>query len=132
MFLCLCTDSPKFSPRQMSTPMSMRGPQGQMQPGKLNQSYQPGPMNQSFPGSPNQSMMPQSPFHQSMLSPGFNQSSFVGNMTQQQRDPNFPMPIEYSAKHNGLYIYIGRILAPIWGLKCVSMSKSPDHKEFVS
>lgn len=89
-------------------------------------------MNQSFPGSPNQSMMPQSPFHQSMLSPGFNQSSFVGNMTQQQRDPNFPMPIEYSAKHNGLYIYIGRILAPIWGLKCVSMSQSPDHKEFVS
>ncbi|KAF9410958.1 hypothetical protein HW555_010090, partial [Spodoptera exigua] len=123
--------SPKFSPRQMSTPMSIRGPQGQLQPGKLNQSYQ-GPMNQSFPGSPNQSMMPQSPFHQSMMSPGFNQSSFVGNMTQQPRDPNFPMPIEYSAKHNGLYIYIGRILAPIWGLKCVTMSQSPDKKEFMS
>ncbi|CAH0604650.1 unnamed protein product [Chrysodeixis includens] len=125
-------NSPKFSPRQMSTPMTVRGPQGQIQQGKLNQSYQPAPMNQSFPGSPNQSLMPQSPFHQSMMSPGFNQSSFVGNMTQQQRDPNFAPPVEYSAKHNGLYIYIGRILAPIWNLKCVSVSQSPDNKEFMS
>lgn len=116
----------------MSTPMTVRGPQGQIQQGKLNQSYQQAPMNQSFPGSPNQSLMPQSPFHQSMMSPGFNQSSFVGNMTQQQRDPNFVPPVEYTAKHNGLYIYIGRILAPIWNLKCVSVSQSPDRKEFVS
>ncbi|XP_075969524.1 nuclear pore complex protein Nup154 [Anticarsia gemmatalis] len=125
--------SPKFSPRQMSTPMSMRGPQGQIQQGKLNQSYQMGGQNQSFAGSPNQSMMPQSPFHQSMMSPtAFNQSSFVGNVTQQQRDPNFAMPVEYSAKHNGLYIYIGRILSPIWSLKCVTMSQTPDNKEFMS
>ncbi|XP_028161974.1 nuclear pore complex protein Nup154 [Ostrinia furnacalis] len=125
--------SPKFSPRQMSTPMSMRGPQGQMQPGKLNQSYQQAAMNQSFPGSPNQSMMPQSPFQQNMMSPTpFNQSSFVGNVTQQQRDQNFPIQVEYSAKHNGLYIYIGRILAPIWNLKCVSKSLTPDNKEFMS
>ncbi|KAL0842019.1 hypothetical protein ABMA28_014235 [Loxostege sticticalis] len=124
--------SPKFSPRQMSTPMSVRGPQGQMQPGRLNQSYQQGPMNQSFPGSPNQSMMPQSPFQQNMMSPTpFNQTSFVGNVTQQQRDPNFPIQVEYSAKHNGLYIYIGRILAPIWNLKCVSKSLTPDNKEFM-
>lgn len=90
-------------------------------------------MNQSFPGSPNQSMMPQSPFQQNMMSPTpFNQTSFVGNVTQQQRDPNFPIQVEYSAKHNGLYIYIGRILAPIWNLKCVSKSLTPDNKEFVS
>ncbi|KAI5633067.1 hypothetical protein NE865_14195 [Phthorimaea operculella] len=116
--------SPKFSPRQMSTPMTIRGPQGQMQPGKLNQSYQQ-PLNQSYQ-SPNQSV--QSPY-QNVMSPGFNQSSF--NVTQQPRDPNFSMQAEYSAKHNALYIYIGRILAPIWNLKCVSKSSTPDKKEFL-
>ncbi|XP_053623527.1 nuclear pore complex protein Nup154 [Plodia interpunctella] len=122
----------KFSPRQMSTPMTMRGPQGQLQQGKLNHSYQQGQMNQSFPGSPNQSVVPQSPFQQNMMSLApFNQSSFVANMSQ-QRDPNYPVQVEYSAKHNGLYIYVGRILAPIWNLKCVSKSLTPDHKEFLS
>ncbi|CAB3242107.1 unnamed protein product [Arctia plantaginis] len=124
--------SPKFSPRQMSTPMSMRGPQGQFQQGNFNQSYQIASQNQSFAGSPNQSIMPQSPFHQNMMSPNFNQSLFVGNMSQQQRDPNFHMQVEYSAKHNGLYIYVGRILSPIWNLKCVTMSQTPDNKEFMS
>lgn len=125
--------SPRFSPRQMSTPMTMRGPQAHMQQGKLNQSYQTGAPNQSFASSPNQSMMPQSPFHQNLLSPSaINQSSFMGNMTQQQIDPNFPMPVEYSAKHNGLYIYVGRILSSIWSLKCVTISQTPDNKEFMS
>ncbi|XP_052750627.1 nuclear pore complex protein Nup154 [Galleria mellonella] len=121
--------SPKFSPRQMSTPMTLRGAQGQIHQGKLNQSYQ-GQMNQSFPGSPNQSLMPQSPFHQNVMSPTpFNQSSFMSS--PQQRDPSFPIQVEYSAKHNGLYIYIGRILAPIWNLKCVTKSSTPDNKEFM-
>lgn len=115
----------------MSTPMSMRGPQGQMQQGNLNQTYQMGAQSQSFAGTPNQSMMPQSPFQQHM-SPNFNQSLFVGNMSQQQRDPNFHVQVEYSAKHNGFYIYVGRILSPIWNLKCVTMSQTPDNKEFVS
>ncbi|KAM3963496.1 nuclear pore complex protein Nup154 [Aphomia sociella] len=123
--------SPKFSPRQMSTPMTMRGAQGQMHQGKLNQSYQ-GQINQSFPGSPSQSLMsPQSPFHQSMMSSApFNQSLFMNS--QQQRDQNFPIQVEYSAKHNGLYIYVGRILAPIWNLKCVTKSSTPENKEFMS
>ncbi|XP_049867137.1 nuclear pore complex protein Nup154 [Pectinophora gossypiella] len=121
--------SPKFSPRQMSTPMTMRGPQGQIQPGKMNQSYQQPGLNQSYPGSPNQSL--QSPFQQNMMTPGFNQSTFIGNMSQQQRDPNFSVQVEYSAKHNGLYIYVGRILAPIWNLRCVSKSSTPDNKEFL-
>ncbi|XP_045533770.1 nuclear pore complex protein Nup154 [Papilio machaon] len=122
--------SPKFSPRQMSTPMTMRG-QEQIRPGQLNQSYQQAQMNQSM-GVPSQSMMPQSPFQQNTMSPGFNQSSFMGNVNQQQRDPNFPIQMEYSAKHNGLYIYVGRILSPIWNLKCVSISLTPDKKEFMS
>jgi nuclear pore complex protein Nup155 len=115
----------------MSTPMSMRGPHGQIQQARMNQSYQHGSINQSYQASPNQSMMPQSPLQPNIMSPtGFNQSSF--HATQQQRDPNFPLQLEYSAKHNGLYVYVGRILSPIWNLKCVSKSHTPDDKEFVS
>lgn len=123
--------SPKFLPRQMSTPMNVRGQQNQTPAGKFNQSYQ-GQMNQSFPSSP-QSFMPQTPYHQNMMSPtAFNQSSYMGNATQQQRDPNYPVQAEFSAKHNGLYIYVGRILSPIWNLKCVSTSHAPDNKKLVS
>ncbi|KAJ0180486.1 hypothetical protein K1T71_003890 [Dendrolimus kikuchii] len=91
-------NSPKFSPRQMSTPMATRGPQGQVQMGKFNQSYQQGSMNQSFQGP---------------------------------RDPNFPMQMEFSAKHNGVYIYVGRVLSAIWNLSCVSKSEAADNKEFM-
>ncbi|XP_026495219.2 nuclear pore complex protein Nup155 [Vanessa tameamea] len=119
--------SPKFSPRQVSTPMSTR-PQDQLR--QMNQSYQQAQMNQSM-GMPSQSLMPQT-FQQNMMSPTpFNQSSFMGNVTQQQRD-NFPIQVEYSAKHNGLYIYVGRILSPIWNLKCVTKSMTLDNKEFMS
>ncbi|XP_068630123.1 nuclear pore complex protein Nup154 [Battus philenor] len=125
--------SPKFSPRQMSTPMTMRGVQEQIRPNQMNQSYQQAQLNQSVSSGQNQSLMPQSPFQQNVMSPtGFNQSSFMGNVTQHQRDQNFPIQIEYSAKHNGLYIYVGRILSPIWNLKCVTNSLTPDKKEFMS
>ena len=101
-----------------------------MRQGQLNQSYQQLQMNQSM-GMPNQSMMPQA-YQQNMMSPtNFNQSSFMGNVTQQQRD-NYAMQMEYSAKHNGLYIYVGRIFSPIWNLKCVTKSMTPDNKELVS
>lgn len=125
------TDSPKFSPRQMSTPMSTRGPQGQVQIGKYNQPYQHGSMNQTFQGSLNNSMLPQNQYQQTMMSPPLNQSSFVGNLSQ-QREPNFPMQMEFSAKHNGVYIYVGRILSSIWNLNCVFKSEAPDNKQFVS
>ncbi|OWR42917.1 Nuclear pore complex protein Nup155 [Danaus plexippus plexippus] len=119
-------NSPKFSPRQVSTPMSTR-PQDQMRMNQMNQSYQQQQMNQSM-AVQNQTMMPS--YQQNMMSPTpFNQSSF--NMTQQPRD-NFPLQIEYSAKHNGVYIYVGRILSPIWNLKCVTKSMTPDNKEFMS
>lgn len=112
----------------MSTPMTARGQQ-HMQPANLNQSYQQHQMNQSYQRSPNQPMMPQ--YQQNAMSPSFNQS-FGANVTQQQRDPNYPMQLEFSAKHNGIYIYVGKILAPIWNQKCVSKSQTPDNKEFVS
>ncbi|XP_045785150.1 nuclear pore complex protein Nup154 [Maniola jurtina] len=120
--------SPKFLPRQVSTPMSVR-PQDQLRQGQMNQSYQ-SHINQTM-GMQNQTFMPQT-LQQNMMSPTpFNQSSYMGNVTQQTRD-NFPLQAEYSAKHNGLYIYVGRILCPIWNLKCVTKSMTPDNKEFMS
>ncbi|XP_069365133.1 nuclear pore complex protein Nup154 [Maniola hyperantus] len=120
--------SPKFLPRQVSTPMSVR-PQDQLRQGQMNQSYQ-SHINQTM-GMQNQTFMPQT-LQQNMMSPtAFSQSSFMGNVTQQTRD-NFPLQAEYSAKHNGLYIYVGRILCPIWNLKCVTKSITPDNKEFMS
>ena len=26
---------------------------------------------------------------------------------------------QFSAKHNGLYLYVGRILRPIWNMRCI-------------
>ncbi|XP_023943990.2 nuclear pore complex protein Nup154 [Bicyclus anynana] len=111
--------SPKFVPRQVSTPMAPR-PQDQLRQGQMNQSYQ-GHMNQTV--MQNQSFMPS--FQQSPTQ--FSQASFNVSQT---RD-NFPTQ-EFSAKHNGLYIYVGRILYPIWNLKCVTKSMTPDDKEFMS
>lgn len=39
----------------------------------------------------------------------------------QRRSPNFEInsPFVYSAKHNGLYLFLSRILRPIWNLNCV-------------
>lgn len=35
--------------------------------------------------------------------------------------PNFELstPFVFSAKHNGLYLYLGRILKPIWNRRCI-------------
>ncbi|GBP10894.1 Nuclear pore complex protein Nup154 [Eumeta japonica] len=117
--------SPKFLPRQMSTPMSTRLPH------PLQQNPKQGPLypqlNQSFTGTPTHTVMGQSPYQQSITSPGLNQSSFTGNISQ-QRDMNYQPPVEYSAKHNALYIYVGRILSSIWYLKCVTEENSSDKK----
>lgn len=37
----------------------------------------------------------------------------------------------FSAKHEGLYLYVGRVLRPLWQLKCVTKS-TVDGKDFVS
>ncbi|KAI8435058.1 hypothetical protein MSG28_003473, partial [Choristoneura fumiferana] len=101
--------------------------QQHMQPANLNQSYQQHQMNQSYQRSPNQPMMPQ--YQQNAMSPSFNQS-FGANVTQQQRDSNYPMQVEFSAKHNGIYIYVGKILAPIWNQKCMSSRVSGEDCAF--
>lgn len=38
----------------------------------------------------------------------------------------------FSPKHEGLYLYLGRILRPIWNLCCLEKVTSNDKKVFVS
>lgn len=123
--------SPSFLPRQISTPMTMRSQQG-LYPNLQQSPYQDGHFNSSQIGSPNQSFPAQSPYRHNINSPTpFNQSSFIANGGQHIRDQNMQQ-IEYTAKHNGLYIYVARILSPVWSLKCVTKSPAPDNNEYVS
>lgn len=45
------------------------------------------------------------------------------NIWSSQQGPHFnqqqPQDISYSAKHSALYLYVGRLLRPIWLKKCV-------------
>lgn len=52
----------------------------------------------------------------------------------QRRSPNFEInsPFVYSAKHAGLYLYLGRILRPIWNLNCVQKVTVDSKKTYVS
>lgn len=39
---------------------------------------------------------------------------------QPQTGPNVDAALQhFTAKHGGLYLYIGRILRPIWSLRCI-------------
>ncbi|CAH0559339.1 unnamed protein product [Brassicogethes aeneus] len=44
------------------------------------------------------------------------------NLSQTQQSPNFEVvcPFVFSSKHNGLYLYLGRILRPVWNRRCVN------------
>lgn len=55
------------------------------------------------------------------------------------RSPNIPgqtgldvTSFVFSSKHEGLYLYLGRILRPIWNLSCLEKVTSNDKKIFVS
>lgn len=69
----------------------------------------------------------------------FNTSMEIANNTQpysipQRRSPNFEInsPFVYSSKHTGLYLYLARILRPIWNLNCVQKVTVDSKKTYVS
>nr|XP_017099232.2 LOW QUALITY PROTEIN: nuclear pore complex protein Nup154 [Drosophila bipectinata] len=43
----------------------------------------------------------------------------INQQTQQPSVNNENSPIIFSAKHDGLYLYVGRMLRPIWQMRCV-------------
>lgn len=101
-----------FSPNIISTPAP---PQ-----------YQQSMYSPQSPGGPYQ----QGGFPQQGHQAGSLQSSFSQTMPQQSTfDPtNY---INFSAKHNGLYLYLGRILRPVWNRRCVDRI-CPDGKTIVN
>lgn len=52
----------------------------------------------------------------------------------QRRTHNFDIntPFIYSPKHTGLYLYLSRILRPIWNLNCVQKVTVDPKKTYVS
>lgn len=95
-----------FSPNIISTPMSNQHQQTfqYQQPQSPQSAYQSGLFNSQ----------------QSMLNTSAQMSTFIEN------------PFSYSAKHNGLYLYLGRILRPIWNVCCVEQVIVDGKKMFLS
>ncbi|KAM7353005.1 nuclear pore complex protein Nup154 [Cochliomyia hominivorax] len=78
------------------------------------------PVTSSGSGSTIQNIPMQSPLQhstQNPLSPIYNQNSFIGSGIAPFNDMN---TIIYSSKHDGLYIYVARLLRPVWKIRCVS------------
>lgn len=120
LFLCIVLDSPHFSPRQVSTPMVGRSA------ANVHQSLQAALQSPGQGGIPSPPIHPLSPHNQSNIS---NQPNMFQTMGVQE-NANFPT-MRFSPKHEGLYIYVGRILRPVWQMKCVTKS-TVDNKDFVS
>lgn len=80
-----------FLPNMMSTPMQQHSPFAQTMP-----------------------MTPQVNFTANSITPVV--PHFQPNMSHMY-DPN--SQYQFSSKHNGLYLYVARILRPIWNLRCV-------------
>lgn len=90
-------------------------------------------------GSPYQPQsQPQSPMGPSFYSSPMNQTQNFVPMPQNPQmmggnalyDAN--CPFFFSPKHNGLYLYVGRILRPIWNLRCVEKMTLDAKKFYVS
>lgn len=94
-------------------------------------------INQSCPPmSPPMSQSPIQPLQSLVLSPGSYdarrrmqaispQDPTIGNYAtsgvppQQQQQPNIEPTVQYSSKHNGLYLYFSRLIRPIWSFNVV-------------
>lgn len=68
---------------------------------------------------------------------GFRQGNFNTSMTSfinnQPNITNLPFEstsVQYSSKHNGLYLFVSRLLRPLWNIKAVNM-ETTDGKTYV-
>lgn len=53
--------------------------------------------------------------------------------TPQQSGANADLALQqFSAKHGGLYLYIGRILRPIWNLRCIKQEGTNSKAQIMS
>jgi len=68
---------------------------------------------------------------------GFRPSNVTTSMTtlknNQSNITNLPFEstsVQYSSKHNGLYLFVSRLLRPLWCIKAVNM-ETTDGKTYV-
>lgn len=61
--------------------------------------------------------------HQSVSSVPFSPVRNQMDRTQQSFQIQQPSDVKYSAKHTGLYLYLIRLLRPIWKKKCIDVNK---------
>lgn len=103
-----------FNPNIISTPL---GPHQQQQQQNLSYSQYQQPMSYQTATNLNPSLMQTSQYNanQTLLG-GYDLSSCI----------------TFSAKHNGLYLYVCRILRPIWNICCVDRVLIDGKKVFVS
>lgn len=57
-------------------------------------------------------------------------TSFVNNQPNITNLPFESTSVQYSSKHNGLYLFVSRLLRPLWNIKAVNM-ETTDGKTYV-
>lgn len=57
-------------------------------------------------------------------------TSFINNQSIITNLPFESTSVQYSAKHNGLYLLVSRLLRPLWNIKAVNLESS-DGKSYV-
>ncbi|XP_027852690.1 nuclear pore complex protein Nup155-like [Aphis gossypii] len=57
-------------------------------------------------------------------------STFIKNQTNITNLPFESTSVQYSSKHNGLYLFVSRLLRPLWNIKAVNM-ETTDGKTYI-
>lgn len=58
-------------------------------------------------------------------------TTFMNNQTNITNLPFESTSVHYSSKHNGLYLFVSRLLRPLWNIKAVNM-ETTDGKTYVT
>lgn len=57
-------------------------------------------------------------------------TNFVNSQPNITNLPFETTSVQYSSKHNGLYLFVSRLLRPLWNIKAVNM-ETTDGKTYV-
>lgn len=57
-------------------------------------------------------------------------TTFLNNQSNITNLPFESTSVVYSSKHNGLYLFVSRLLRPLWNIKAVNM-ETTDGKTYV-
>jgi len=69
-------------------------------------------------------------FNQSHLTTPPSTQAFIKNQINITNLPFESTSVQYSSKHNGLYLFVSRLLRPLWNIKAVNM-ETTDGKTYV-